>query len=357
MMDARGHADAFEREPAVMRLVWPAAEYLAGYMAALASGWSPDNTRAEAAAEQLLEIARDGAAFLHQQVDRDASGPPIVLPDGSTVNRLPSVSMWMWDGEFCGLVGFRWQPGTVELPPTCLGHIGYAVVPSKRRRGYATEALRQFLPQAAREGLPYVELTTDVDNIASQRVITSNGGVLHERFTKHAAYGGADGLRFRIALAVPVDRTSPSPPQRSEQRSSEMTSGNSNDMQEGEATMPGNEHVSWMFELAIKQGREADFRALAAEMAQATFANELGTLDYEWYVSDDGRALHLFERYESVDAALIHMGTFSDRYMQRFFEVLTPTRITLYGVPDARVRAGMADLAPEVLARAAGFSR
>ncbi len=122
-------------------------------------------------------------------------------------------------------------------------------------------------------------------------------------------------------------------------------------------TMAGSKHVSWMFELSVKEGRESDFRALAEEMAAATERNEPGTLDYEWYVSDDGRRLHLFERYADADAAMIHSKTFGERYQARFFDVLTPTRMVLYGAVDERVRAGMADLAPEVISRAAGFSR
>jgi predicted acetyltransferase len=106
----------------------------------------------------------------------------------------------MWDGEFCGTIGFRWQPGTPELPPHCLGHIGYAVVPWKRGRGYATQALAGILPDAIAEGLPYVELTTDAVNVASQRVIEANGGRVVEQFNKPAHYGGAESLRYRIAL-------------------------------------------------------------------------------------------------------------------------------------------------------------
>ena len=81
-----------------------------------------------------------------------------------------------------------------------LGHIGYAVVPWKRRLGYATRALKQMLPEAREVGLPYVEITTDPDNVASQRVIEANGEVLVEHFTKPAQFSSTRGLRYRIAL-------------------------------------------------------------------------------------------------------------------------------------------------------------
>ena len=183
-----------------MELVWPAAQYLPEYVRALEQNWSPDNLRPQAGSDELARIAQDPARFLSEQVDREAKGPPIVLPDGSTFPRLPGYTQWMWDGEFCGSIGFRWQPGTTELPPYCLGHIGYSVVPWKRQRGYATRALQLLLPLARAEGLAYVELTTDADNIASQRVIEANGGEVIERFHKLAAYGGAESLRFRILL-------------------------------------------------------------------------------------------------------------------------------------------------------------
>jgi predicted acetyltransferase len=57
-----------------------------------------------------------------------------------------------------------------------------------------------LLPEAAAEGLSYVELTTDETNLGSQRVIVANGGRLVEKFNKDPVYGGAPSLRFRIYL-------------------------------------------------------------------------------------------------------------------------------------------------------------
>ena len=179
----------------------PSLDRLDGYADALRRGWSPDNIRLEAAAREHLEqIAEDAAAFVASADDREAKRGPVTLPDGSQVARLPGYVRWLWDGEFCGQIGFRWQPGTAALPPYVLGHIGYAVVPWKRGRGYATRALALLLPEVRKEGLAYVELTTDPDNLASQKVITANGGVLVERFKAEAAYGDRDELRWRIML-------------------------------------------------------------------------------------------------------------------------------------------------------------
>ncbi len=185
-----------------MQLVRPAHAHLASYVAALEQGWSADNVRgADAAREELERIRADPVAFLLGLEDREGKGPPVKLPDGSSVSRIPGFRRWLWDGEFAGSIGLRWQAGTAALPPHCLGHIGYAVVPWKQGRGYATSGLRLLLPEARSVGLPYVEITTDPDNVASQRVIEANGGVLVERFVKPPQFGSRPGLRYRIALA------------------------------------------------------------------------------------------------------------------------------------------------------------
>ncbi len=184
-----------------LQILRPTLDLLPSYIAALEQSWGPDNSRpVESGKEELQKIAEDPALFVERMYDPEAKGDPITLPDGSKSPRLPGYRLWMWDGEFCGSIGFRWQSGANTLPPYVHGHIGYSVVPWKQRRGYATKALALLLPMAKEQGLSYVELTAVPGNLPSQKVITGNGGYLVEKFITVPAYGGKESQRFRINL-------------------------------------------------------------------------------------------------------------------------------------------------------------
>jgi predicted acetyltransferase len=185
----------------LIELARPSLAALPRYVRALREGWSPDNVGGKATADrQLARIDEDAAAFVGSLEDPEGRGPEIVLPDGTRAKRLPGFVRWIWDGDFCGSISLRWQPGEPDLPDHVLGHIGYAVVPWKRGAGCATRALGLLLPQARAVGLSFVELTTTPENVASQKVILSNGGRFIERFRKPQAYGGGEAVRFRIAI-------------------------------------------------------------------------------------------------------------------------------------------------------------
>ena len=57
-------------------------------------------------------------------------------------------------------------------------HLGY--LPGHRRRGYATEILRQSLRVVTGHGVERVLVTCDDDNVGSATVIERCGGVLAE---------------------------------------------------------------------------------------------------------------------------------------------------------------------------------
>ncbi len=60
------------------------------------------------------------------------------------------------------------------------GHIGYGVRPSERKKGYATQMLKMALPIAKSFGIDEVLITCKEENIASARVMESNGGVYED---------------------------------------------------------------------------------------------------------------------------------------------------------------------------------
>ncbi len=61
------------------------------------------------------------------------------------------------------------------------GYVGYGIVPSERRKGYAKEVLRLTLPFAKSLGLNKILLTCNDDNVGSWRTIEANGGTLQDK--------------------------------------------------------------------------------------------------------------------------------------------------------------------------------
>jgi predicted acetyltransferase len=79
------------------------------------------------------------------------------------------------DGELVGRASLRFELN--EFFAERGGHVGYGVAPAHRRKGYATEILRQALIILRADGVDRVLVTCGNDNVGSARTIEQNGGV------------------------------------------------------------------------------------------------------------------------------------------------------------------------------------
>lgn len=83
------------------------------------------------------------------------------------------------DGAIVGRVSIRHSLNDYLLHRG--GHVGYAVAPSYRRRGYAGEMFRQALPICRVLGIGKLLVTCGDANEASWRIIEAHGGVLENK--------------------------------------------------------------------------------------------------------------------------------------------------------------------------------
>ena len=97
------------------------------------------------------------------------------------------------DGDLVGRTSIRHRLNEFLLHEG--GHIGYGVLPTHRRRGYATEILRQSLIIVRSMGVDRTLVTCDDDNIGSIRAIEACGGQLENVVTNEQ---GAPRRRYWI---------------------------------------------------------------------------------------------------------------------------------------------------------------
>lgn len=115
--------------------------------------------------------------------------------------------------------------------------------------------------------------------------------------------------------------------------------------------------VHWVLELDIKDGQLDNFKALMAEMVDATKANEPDATHYEWFVNEAETSCHIYERYADSAAVMTHLGTFGEKFAERFLAALAPIRLVVYGDPSDEVRDALAGLGAAHMKQVGGFAR
>lgn len=84
------------------------------------------------------------------------------------------------DGRIVGMIDLR---HTLNDFLKDFGNCGYSVRPSERKKGYATEMLRQVIEVAKEAGLEALHISVEKTNTTSIKVIQKNGGIYERSFT------------------------------------------------------------------------------------------------------------------------------------------------------------------------------
>ena len=113
--------------------------------------------------------------------------------------------------------------------------------------------------------------------------------------------------------------------------------------------------VSWNLRVSIRDGHFDKFKALMEEMVDST-RKESGTLAYEWFLSEDSKSCHIYERYSDSDAVLTHLRNFRSKFADRLLECVEPKSMTVYGEPADAVRTALEGFGAEFLSSFGGFS-
>lgn len=114
------------------------------------------------------------------------------------------------------------------------------------------------------------------------------------------------------------------------------------------------ENIGWIVEAKLRGGKREELRGVMEEIVAAT-KSEGGTLNYQYYVSDEGDVL-VYERFKDVESAHTHISNW-DSFAERWIAAAEPTRMVHLGDLPEDLRGRHAALAPLWLKPFGGFVR
>ena len=114
--------------------------------------------------------------------------------------------------------------------------------------------------------------------------------------------------------------------------------------------------VSFLLELAIKDGQLEAFKEMARGLIETVKDGEPGTLTYQVRIAEDGKHCLFHDVYKDSEALLTHLGNVGPR-LPGLFEIAPIKRFDVLGPASQDVRVALADFSPNYFPDFAGFDR
>lgn len=115
-------------------------------------------------------------------------------------------------------------------------------------------------------------------------------------------------------------------------------------------------HIRAYFD--IEKDNVEQFKKLTREMTEVVKANEANTLEYRFYLNEDGTKCIVHETYVDSNAALAHNnGLASKTILPYIFNTATLDRLDVYGKPNDELKQVISSLNSHTFNLFTGFSR
>ena len=114
------------------------------------------------------------------------------------------------------------------------------------------------------------------------------------------------------------------------------------------------DNIGWIVEAQVAEGKHDEFVQVVKEIVEAT-RKEGGTLNYQYYLTDDGAVL-VYERFANAESAHIHITNW-DNFAERWLTAAPATRMVYLGNIPQDIQDRHAAIGPKVYKPLNGFAR
>ena len=114
--------------------------------------------------------------------------------------------------------------------------------------------------------------------------------------------------------------------------------------------------IAYLIEMTIEDGKTDEFKALAAAYTDAVRAGEPGTLEYQWWLSEDGSKGLLKETFTGSEALLTHIANVGPS-LSDLLAIAPFTRWEIFGEPSADARNALDEFGVVYFQHVVGFDR
>ena len=114
--------------------------------------------------------------------------------------------------------------------------------------------------------------------------------------------------------------------------------------------------VAYLFEMTIQDGKVDEFKEKAAAYTAAVKDGEQGTLEYQWWLSEDGTRSLLKEAFDSSESLLKHLENVGPS-LPDLLAIAPITRFEVFGEVSPEARSELDSLGAQYVTHLVGFER